>query len=106
MFIFKQNFYVRCTIACRENNNSAQEVKLQVKFPAKKHHKQPVDTDDQQFNQDKADGHFQTGNPKKIKTSRRTKAMRSALRLCSHSRGLNIYLTDKKSWIVLQVHIA
>ena len=40
------------------------------------------------------------------KTSQRTKAMRSALRLCSHSRVLNIYLTDKKSWIGFQVHIA
>ena len=30
----------------------------------KKHHKHPVDTDDEQFNQDKADRHLQTGNRK------------------------------------------
>jgi len=40
------------------------------------------------------------------KTSQRTKARRSALRLCSHFCVLNIYLTDKKSWIAFQVHIA
>ena len=40
------------------------------------------------------------------KTNKRTKPMRSTVRLCSHSRVLNIYLTDEKSWIAFQVHIA
>ena len=48
-----------------------------------------VDTNDQNFNCDNADGHSQTGNQKKKcrqvefeKQAIRTKAMRSALRLC------------------------
>ena len=72
-----------------ENSNSSQEVKLQVKFQVKKH-PLTVDTDTQTFNGDNADRHSQTGNRKisasKIqKTSWRTKATRSALRLCLHT---------------------
>ena len=49
-----------------------------------------VDTDDCTFNCNNADGHSQTGNRKKLasriqKTSWRTKATRSALRLCLHT---------------------
>ena len=44
-----------------KNSNSNQEVKLQVKFPAK-NTPQTVDTDNQTFNHDNADGHSQTGN--------------------------------------------
>ena len=36
------------------------------KVSSEKNTKHPVDTDDEQFNQDKADGHLQTGNRKKI----------------------------------------
>ena len=35
------------------------------KVSSEKNTKHPVDTDDEQFNQDKADGHLQTGNRKK-----------------------------------------
>ena len=51
-----------------------------------------VDTNDQKFNCDNADGHSQTGNRKKkcrqVEFKRqavRTKAMRSILRLCLHT---------------------
>ena len=71
-----------------ENSNSSQEVKLQVKFQVKKH-PLTVDTNNQTFNWDNADRHSQTGNgimsANKIwKTSWRTKAMRSTLRLFLH----------------------
>ena len=71
-------------------SNSGQKVKLQVQFPAKKTPWLYVDTDDRTFNCDNADGHSQTGNWKKLarriqKTSWRTKATRSALRLCLHT---------------------
>ena len=76
-----------------------------------------VDTDDQKFNCDNADGHSQTGNRKKnrqVEFKRqavRTKATRSAVRLCLHIVDRNIYLhklpfivnlADKKSWIVFK----
>ena len=50
-----------------------------------------IDTDDQKFNCDNANGHSQTGNWKKYRQVEferqaiRTKAMRSALRLCLHA---------------------
>ena len=49
-----------------------------------------VDTDDQKFNCDNADGHSQTGNRKNNvgklnSTSRKNKGNRSALRLCLHT---------------------
>ena len=52
-------------LAYHINSNSSQEVKLQVKFPAKKT-PQTVDTDNQTFNCNNADGHSQTGNRKNI----------------------------------------
>ena len=70
-------------------SNSGQKVKLQVKFPVKKN-TLTVDTNDRTFNCNNADWHSQTGNRKKLasrihKTSWRTKATRSALRLCLHT---------------------
>ena len=49
-----------------ENSNSSQEVKLQAKLSAKKKHPQTVDTDNQTFNCNNAEGHSQTGNRKNI----------------------------------------
>ena len=124
MFIFKRNFYVRCqimshkkrrakyqTIAYRENNSSDQEVKLQVKFPVKKTPNTQLTLMTSNSTRIKAMDIYKQEIEKKSasrirKTSQRTKAMRSTLRLCSHSRVLNIYLTDEKSWIAFQVHIA
>ena len=47
----------------RENSNSSQEVKLQVKFQVKKH-PPTVDINNDTFNWDNADRHSQTGNRK------------------------------------------
>ena len=47
----------------RENSNTSQEVKLQLKFPAK--NTLALDTNEQTFNRDNADGHSQRGNRKK-----------------------------------------
>ena len=44
-------------IAYRENSNSSQEVKLQSKVASEKKHAQTVDTDNQTFSCDNADGH-------------------------------------------------
>ena len=44
-------------IAYRENSNSSQEVKLQSKVASEKKNAQTVDTDNQTFNCDNADGH-------------------------------------------------
>ena len=60
------NFSTMASVLYRENSNSSQEVKLQAKLPAKKKHPQTVDTDNQTFNCNNADGHSQTGNRKNI----------------------------------------
>ena len=67
------------------NSNSGQAVKLQLKFPAKKDRDCRHRWADIQLNND--NGHSQVGTRKKWasrirKTSRRTKATRSTLRLC------------------------
>ena len=97
-----------------ENSNTSQEVKLQVKFPAKK--TLALDTNEQTFN---CDGHSQTGNrkksesriPSKPKNKRNGKHLKT---LFTHRRTLNIYLhklrfildfTDKKSRIAFQVQL-
>ena len=74
-----------------------------------------ADTDDQTFNCDNADGQSQTGNRKKCREVEferqavRTKATRSALRLCLDTvdrtfiyTNLIVDLTDIKSWIVFK----
>ena len=75
-----------------------------------------ADTDDQKFNCDHADGHSQTGNRKKCREVEferqavRTKATRSALRLCLHSvdrtfiytNFLLLWIWHLKSWIVFK----
>ena len=48
-----------------QNSNSGEEVKLLLKFPAKRN-TLTVDTNDQTFNCDNADGHSKTGNRKKV----------------------------------------
>ena len=53
-------------MAYREKGNSSQKVKLQSKVASEKKHPQTVDTDNQTFNCDNADGHSQTGNRKNI----------------------------------------
>ena len=53
-------------IAYRETGSFSQEVKLQSKVASEKIHPQTVDTDNQTFNCDNADGHSQTGNRKNI----------------------------------------
>ena len=99
------------TIAYRENNSSDQEVKLQVKFPVKKTPNTQLTLMTSNSTRIKPMDIYKQEIEKKSasrirKTSQRTKAMRSTLRLCSHSRVLNIYLTDEKSWIAFRVHIA
>ena len=76
-----------------------------------------VDTNDQNFNCDNADGHSQTGNQKKKcrqvefeKQAIRTKAMRSALRLCLptvyqtfiYTNFLLLWIWQIKSWTVFK----
>ena len=52
-----------------ENGDSSQEVKLQAKFPAKKH-PPTVDTDKQTFNRHNVDGHSQTGKQANISATK------------------------------------
>ena len=49
----------------KPNSNSGQEVQLQVKLPVKKK-TLTVDTDEQTFTCDNANGHSQTGNRKEL----------------------------------------
>ena len=120
--IFKSNLYIHNHVSQKAKGeisnwdailNRETAIQVQAMFPTK--NTQTIDTDDQKFNCDNANGHSQTGNWKKYRQVEferqaiRTKAMRSALRLCLHAIDrtfiytvpLIVDLTDIKSSIVL-----
>ena len=96
--IFKSNLYIHNHVSQKAKGeisnwdailNHETAIQVQAMFPTK--NTQTIDTDDQKFNCDNANGHSQTGNWKKYRQVEferqaiRTKAMRSALRLCLHA---------------------
>ena len=120
--IFKSNLHVHNHVSQKEKGeisnwdaipNRETAIQVQAMFPTK--NTLTIDTDHQKFNCDNANGHSQTGNWKKYRQVEferqaiRTKAMRSALRLCLHAVDrtfiytvpLIVDLTDIKSSIVL-----
>ena len=120
--IFKSNLHVHNHVSQKAKGeisnwdaipNRETAIQVQAMFPTK--NTLTIDTDHQKFNCDNANGHSQTGNWKKYRQVEferqaiRTKAMRSALRLCLHTVDrtfiytvpLIVDLTDIKSSIVL-----
>ena len=97
--IFKSNLYVHNHVSQKAKGeisnrdaipNRETAIQVQAMFPTK--NTLTIDTDDQKFNCDNANGHSQTGNRKKkyrqVEFKRqaiRTKAIRSASRLCLHT---------------------
>ena len=122
--IFKSNFYVHNHVSQKAKGeisnrdaipNQETAIQVQAMFPTK--NTLTIDTDDQKFNCDNANGHSQTGNWKKIsaswiwKTSHKNKSNEKRLETLFTRRWSNIYLhklplivdlTDIKSSIVLK----
>ena len=67
-----------------KNSNSSPRGEITRKVSSEKKHPETVDTDNQTFNCDNADGHSQTGNQKNI-GKYNSKATGSAARLCLHT---------------------
>ena len=122
--IFKSNLYIHNHVSQKAKGeisnwdailNHETAIQVQAMFPTK--NTQTIDTDDQKFNCDNANGHSQTGNWKKIlaswiwKTSHKNKSNEKRLETLFTRRWSNIYLhklplivdlTDIKSSIVLK----
>ena len=122
--IFKSNLYIHNHVSQKAKGeisnwdailNHETAIQVQAMFPTK--NTQTIDTDDQKFNCDNANGHSQTGNWKKIsaswiwKTSHKNKSNEKRLETLLTRRWSNIYLhklplivdlTDIKSSIVLK----
>ena len=122
--IFKSNLYIHNHVSQKAKGeisnwdailNRETAIQVQAMFPTK--NTQTIDTDDQKFNCDNANGHSQTGNWKKIsaswiwKTSHKNKSNEKRLETLFTRRWSNIYLhklplivdlTDIKSLIVLK----
>ena len=122
--IFKSNLYVHNHVSQKAKGeisnrdaipNRETAIQVQAMFPTK--NTLTIDTDDQKFNCDNANGHSQTGNWKKIsaswiwKTSHKNKSNEKHLETLFTHRWSNIYLhklpltvdlTDIKSSIVLK----
>ena len=122
--IFKSNLHVHNHVSQKAKGeisnwdaipNRQTAIQVQAMFPTK--NTQTIDTDDQKFNCDNANGHSQTGNWKKIsaswiwKTSHKNKSNEKRLETLFTRRWSNIYLhklplivdlTDIKSSIVLK----
>ena len=96
--IFKSNLHVHNHVSQKAKGkisnwdaipNCETAIQVQAMFPTK--NTLTIDTDHQKFNCDNANGHSRTGNWKKYRQVEferqaiRTKAMKSALRLCLHA---------------------
>ena len=123
--IFKSNLYVHNHVSQKAKGeisnrdvipNRETAIQVQAMFPTK--NTLTIDTDDQKFNCDNANGHSQTGNRKKKisaswiqKTSHKNKSNQKRLETLFTHRWSNIYLrklpfivdlTNVKSWIVFK----